>query len=95
MSVLSACISIHYMHTWCLRRPEEGVRCPVIRITEVVVHRVSASNQTQVTVDSTAELPPHLFLLDVCIYVYICLCMCHGEQRTAWVLAFYHMGPGD
>lgn len=40
-------VCLHYMRAWCLQRPE-GVRCPVIGITEVVVYCVTARNPTQV-----------------------------------------------
>jgi hypothetical protein len=77
-----SCMSIHYLRSWCLQRPED-VRCPVVGFTEVVVHRVNARNQTQAYCWLLINEPPlHLFLLDIFMYIYVCASTM--GNRTAW-----------
>lgn len=47
MNVEPAYMNVHPMHTWCLQKPEEGVRFPgTIVIQTAVSHHVSAGNRT-------------------------------------------------
>lgn len=44
MGVLPTCLSLHHDRAWCSQRPEEGIRAPETKITDVVSHYVSAGN---------------------------------------------------
>jgi hypothetical protein len=37
-----ACMSVYRMYTWCLQRPEEGIRSPETRVS----HHVDVGHQT-------------------------------------------------
>ena len=33
MGVLPACLSVYYLHDWCLLRPKESIKYPGTRVT--------------------------------------------------------------
>lgn len=37
-------MSVYYLHAWCPRRPDEGVRDPGTIVTKVVSHHVGTEN---------------------------------------------------
>jgi hypothetical protein len=42
LCVLTTCISVHHMHAWCLRRPDEGIQSSRTGVT-MIEHRVLGS----------------------------------------------------
>lgn len=47
MGVVPACMPVHYMCAWYLRRQEEDIRFLGTRVIDSCEHHVNAINQTQ------------------------------------------------
>lgn len=57
MSVLPGFVHIHHMHTWCPRRPGEGVGSLELELLMTLRHGVTAENQAQVLCKSIKCFP--------------------------------------
>lgn len=47
MVVLASSMSVPYMHSWCLQRPEEAISVPMNGVIDGFCHHSGAGNQTQ------------------------------------------------
>lgn len=79
LGILPACISVHNIHAWCLRRQEDGVRFPGTRV------RNSCELPCGHWLSSLGFLQQQavLFIKEQCSRVYVPLCV--GAKRGCWI----------